>query len=115
MSDMCFFDSPVGLLRIVACGGAVTRISLCSDTQKPDYASDSEIMIVCMKQLDEYFRKERTVFSFPIRPEGTDFQKKIWEELTRIPWLCPECGTDLDRDINAAINIRNEGLRTLFA
>ena len=29
-------------------------------------------------------------------------------------WICPECGSELDRDVNAAINILNEGLKILY-
>ena len=37
-------------------------------------------------ELQEYFDGKRRCFTFPIRPEGTDFQKAVWQELLRIPY-----------------------------
>jgi methylated-DNA-[protein]-cysteine S-methyltransferase len=36
--------------------------------------------------LDEYFRRDRKVFTIPISYKGTPFQKKVWKELTNIPF-----------------------------
>ena len=36
--------------------------------------------------MQEYFEGHRQRFDFEINPEGTDFQKKVWEALREIPF-----------------------------
>lgn len=37
-------------------------------------------------QLAEYFAGRRKEFDLPLNPEGTDFQRKIWNALQKIPF-----------------------------
>ena len=48
--------------------------------------SDSEIINETIKQLNEYFNKQRTNFELPLLFTGTDFQKNVWKELQNIPY-----------------------------
>lgn len=36
--------------------------------------------------MDEYFNRKRKNFDLPLAPKGTEFQKKVWEELRKIPY-----------------------------
>lgn len=37
------------------------------------------------QQVAEYFRGERLEFELALAPQGTPFQKRVWQELARIP------------------------------
>ena len=47
---------------------------------------DRERCATVARQLDEYFAKQRKDFDLPLAPRGTEFQRRVWEELSRIPY-----------------------------
>ncbi len=46
----------------------------------------SDITEKAILQLKEYFESQRTEFDIPFLLAGTDFQKKVWQELLKIPY-----------------------------
>lgn len=46
----------------------------------------SEVIEQAVRQLDEFFAGKRKVFDLPLLFVGTDFQKKVWNELLNIPF-----------------------------
>ncbi len=47
---------------------------------------NSAEMFGIFEQLSEYFKGERREFDLPSDIEGTDFQKRVWKELEKIPY-----------------------------
>lgn len=47
---------------------------------------DDKIVFNVFKQLKEYFNRERKEFDVSLEIIGTEFQKRVWDELTKIPY-----------------------------
>jgi methylated-DNA-[protein]-cysteine S-methyltransferase len=79
-----FLESPVGVLRIEADQNRI--ISVLFADQKKKNARQPAVLQECLKQLKEYFYEGRKKFTLGLELAGTPWQKKVWRELTKIPF-----------------------------
>lgn len=47
---------------------------------------DDPYLFNVFQQLREYFNRSRSKFDVPLNPKGTEFQKKVWKEVSKIPF-----------------------------
>jgi len=68
-------------------GGAAAAGSVASSTvAAPATGSDSPVLQEAQRQFEAYFTGDLREFDVPMAARGTAFQRRIWEELTRIPY-----------------------------
>ena len=85
-------DSPVGELRIVEQGGAITAIEFTPfrdsvDGRPRGERSDTEpVLVRAVEQLTAYFARELKEFDLPLAPHGTVFQQRVWDALLGIAY-----------------------------
>lgn len=82
-----FQETPLGWLKISGTQDHLTEIAFLDE--EPFEAPTPEIppcLQACQTQLTEYFRGQRQHFDLNLSPAGTDFQQKVWERLTQIPF-----------------------------
>lgn len=80
-------NSPIGQLTLVASDSGITEVHFEGDKKitKPK-TDDHPILKKCEKELTEYFAGKRKEFTVPLDLHGTDFQKRVWDELLAIPY-----------------------------
>jgi len=105
-----YYQSPVGLIRISGTESYISEISFIDHIQKPGndhYRKKIPPQIFqCVEQLIQYFHGERRNFDFPVHQEGTEFQKRVWDELIGIPFGKTISYLDLSRRIGDTKAIR---------
>lgn len=108
-----YYRSPVGILKIIAIEGFITEITFLDNEEGNDEenisASDKISFEKCKKQLDEYFSGKRKIFDLPTQQSGTSFQKKVWNELVKIPFGKTISYLQLSQNIGDARSIRAVG------
>lgn len=79
-----YYESPAGLIEIMA--GEKGVISILFVNKRAGQCKNNAHTTECLKQLHDYFNKERKIFSVPLDLRGTDFQKRVWNQLLNIPF-----------------------------
>ena len=84
MKNIGYYSSGKYLYEIIEENGYIVKIGVVDSIR--DGVSSSLVIDECIKELDEYFNKKRTVFNVPIKQFGTEFQMKVFEVLKSIPY-----------------------------
>ncbi|MBT7260208.1 MAG: methylated-DNA--[protein]-cysteine S-methyltransferase [Desulfobacula sp.] len=85
----CYFDSPLGklllngnqLLEGLHFPTGKTRIE-----PEKEWVYNEDLFLEAIDQLGAYFNGELTTFDLKLNARGTHFQKKVWQQLLKIPF-----------------------------
>jgi methylated-DNA-[protein]-cysteine S-methyltransferase len=78
------YSSPIGILKITGSDLGISSILYIDEPASE--GNTPPALISCIQKLDEYFEGSRKTFDLKIDPQGTEFQKKVWEQLLKIPF-----------------------------
>jgi len=84
------FESPVGPLLLAGSKAGLLLVSFASGNRPrnvdPEWRPDTTAFVEVVQQLQSYFAGERKNFDLALILEGSDFQKRVWTALRKIPY-----------------------------
>jgi methylated-DNA-[protein]-cysteine S-methyltransferase len=103
--ETCIINSPLGYTKISGNKYGIASVTILNSEEKitdiiPDVLED------CVIQLKEYFEGNRKQFTLKLNPQGTDFQKKVWDKLEQIPFGKTISYLDLSKQLGDVKAIR---------
>lgn len=85
-------DTPLGVMRLVACKGELTGVHFVGEKHFPQQtaawqqADDEPTLQAACQEISEYYSGVRQQFDIALAPQGTPFQRRVWQTLLDIPY-----------------------------
>lgn len=90
MKQHTVIDSPYGPLTLVAEAGVLCGLYMTDQRHRPPEETfgehDETPFDAAIGQLEAYFEGELKEFTVELRLNGTEFQRRVWDQLRRIPY-----------------------------
>ncbi|MCP9766552.1 methylated-DNA--[protein]-cysteine S-methyltransferase [Lacihabitans sp. LS3-19] len=80
-----FLKTSDHLFKIESDETAIKAISFVKELEEPSEIQP-QVLEIAKQQLGEFMEGKLQDFDLPLAPDGTDFQKKVWELLCKIPY-----------------------------
>jgi methylated-DNA-[protein]-cysteine S-methyltransferase len=99
--------SPLGKLKLVANADALVGVLWVAESRDrlrldaQEIEGHHPILAEAERQLAEYFAGTRTQFELSLEPRGTEFQKKVWQSLRKIPFGATKSYVEIARAIGS--------------
>lgn len=82
--ETAYIKTPLGTAKIIGDAEGISVISILSEGEISEKIPT--VLKEAIQQLNEYFDRKRSEFTFKMNPTGTEFQQKVWQELRIIPF-----------------------------
>lgn len=117
MSEIVYYNSPIGLLQIKNAADAIAEVIFADNPvseklPENDFLQKNKMPAIinqCIGQLDKYFAGELFEFNLKLAPDGTPFQLNVWSELVKIRYGRTESYLSLSKHIGNVKAIRAVG------
>ncbi len=81
------YDSPVGRMIMCCENGGITDLCFEKDFHVIGLKKgEADVFELCRQELDSYFAGNLKKFTVPLNLKGTEFQRRVWEQLMKIPY-----------------------------
>lgn len=103
-----YMDTPVGKLLIKGNEETISAVLFVDEAGVSD-PHPSQVLLNCVRQMQEYFDGSRMEFELPVSQQGTDFQQTVWLQLCEIPYAATISYQQLANRIGNPKSIRAVG------
>jgi methylated-DNA-[protein]-cysteine S-methyltransferase len=78
-----YYKTPIGTAKIIGNLNGITAVTVIDENIETSKIIP-KCLQPCVQQLNEYFKGTRKQFDLKLNPQGTDFQKRVWNELLNV-------------------------------